>query len=293
MVVASQQSPRVSIGVPVFNGEPFVADALASLLAQTFRDFELIIADNASTDRTESICQAFARHDPRIRYIRHARNLGAPENWNYVARAARGAYFKWASANDYCTPTMLTESIAALDADPRLVLCYGRTRLIDAAGLETLFDGDIGVEDERPSERFLRVLSELSMNNAQCGLIRREVLMKTGLDRSYPGGDMVLMAELALYGRFKLLPDVHLYRRTGKGSMTARLSGLDLARIFQPDASTAYRTPTTRRHLDYLTTALCSSIPLREKMPATIGALRRAVWGRAKIWHELRSLLSV
>jgi len=292
MVVASQQSPRVSIGVPVFNGEPFVEEALASLLAQTFRDFELIIADNASTDRTESICQAFARRDPRIRYIRHARNLGAPENWNYVARAARGVYFKWASANDSCAPTMLAESIAALDADPRLVLCHGRTLLIDAAGLATLFDGDINIEDERPSERFLRVCSELQMNNAQCGLIRRDVLMKTGLDRSYPGGDMVLMAELALYGRFKLLPDVHLYRRTGKGSMTARLSELDLARIFQPDASTAYRTPDTRRHLDYVATALCSSIPLREKVPATIGALRRAVWGRAKIWHELRSLLS-
>src|SRR6516165_373080 len=72
--------PHLSIGVPVHNGALFLRQALESLMAQTYEDFELIIADNASTDETESICQSFAAQDRRVRYHRSNKNLGAARN---------------------------------------------------------------------------------------------------------------------------------------------------------------------------------------------------------------------
>lgn len=292
MGAVQQGTPRVTLGVPVFNGARFLADALDSLLGQTFTDLELIIADNASTDDTERIARAYAERDARIRYVRHRRNLGAPANWNYLARVARGQYFKWASANDTCSPHMLAECVAALDAEPLVVLCYGHTVLVDETGDVAVYKQDIDVGEARPSERFAKVCAHMAMNNAQSGVIRHDALLRTGLDRLYPGGDMVLMAELALLGHFRLLPGVHLHRRTGKGTMTTRLTPDELTRFLQPAARTPFRMRTARRHFDYLTTVLSSPIPMREKVPAALGALRRAAWARSKILAEIRSLIA-
>ena len=89
--------PLVSIGMPVFNGEDYVEAALDSILTQTFTNFELIISDNASTDRTEEICNDFADSDDRIRYYRQEKNLGAAANFNRVFELSSGKYFKWAA----------------------------------------------------------------------------------------------------------------------------------------------------------------------------------------------------
>ena len=95
-----QTRPIVSIGMPVYDGERFIEDALDSLLAQTFTDFELIISDNASTDATESICCNYAKRDSRIRYIRQIENLGALRNFQFVLNEANGDYFMWAASDD-------------------------------------------------------------------------------------------------------------------------------------------------------------------------------------------------
>lgn len=94
------QRHSVSIGMPVFNGEKFVREALDSLMGQTFTDFELIISDNASTDATEPICRSYACHDSRIRYIRQPVNLGALPNFQFVLNKASGEYFMWAACDD-------------------------------------------------------------------------------------------------------------------------------------------------------------------------------------------------
>ena len=208
---AAPSRPLVSIGVPAYNAERFIACALDSLLGQTLTDLELIISDNGSTDGTREICEGYARRDPRVRYIRQAANIGAAANWNVVAREARGEFFKWASASDTCEPTMLEHCVAELRADPGAVLCYGKTDLMDENGRSfEVYADDRAFVEERPSERFLRVLELLKLNNAQCGVFRLDVLRRTRLDRPYPTGDMALMAELALYGTFRMLPEVLL-----------------------------------------------------------------------------------
>ncbi|MCA9267295.1 MAG: glycosyltransferase family 2 protein [Planctomycetales bacterium] len=97
-------TPKISIGMPVYNGQPYLVDAVESLLAQTFDDFELIIADNASTDETEAICHDFAARDQRVRYIRRPSNIGAAANFSDVMRQSRGEDFRWAGADDICRP---------------------------------------------------------------------------------------------------------------------------------------------------------------------------------------------
>ena len=92
--------PRLSIGLPVYNGEDFLAESLDSLLGQTYEDFELIISDNASTDGTADICRRYEKQDSRIRYIRQPRNLGCAPNHNVLVQYARGELFKWASHDD-------------------------------------------------------------------------------------------------------------------------------------------------------------------------------------------------
>lgn len=105
--VAEMKMPQVSIGMPVYNGEKFIREALDSLLAQTFTDFELIISDNASTDGTEAICREYAAKDSRIRYVRQAKNLGPVANFKYVLDEAVGEYFMWAAHDDRRHPIAL------------------------------------------------------------------------------------------------------------------------------------------------------------------------------------------
>jgi len=278
--------------MPIYNSARHLRSALDSLLNQTLTDFELIISDNASTDDTRAICEEYAQRDARIRYIRQARNIGAPRNWNVLVHEARGEFFKWASGNDYCAPTMLERCVEAIRNEPTVVLCYGRTQLIDeSANPIGLYGGDIAVPDVRASDRFERIRRELSMNNAQQGVIRSAALRRTGLDRPYPNGDMALMAELALYGRFLLLPEVLLYRRQSPGTITAMRSPADLLRIFNPEARTPMKLVATRFHWDHFVGVARAPIPLRERLRAWRHSVRHAYWDRSKLWREMCSLV--
>lgn len=266
VAAAQDAAPLVSIGLPVHNGERHLAQALDSLLGQTLGDLELIISDNASTDRTPDICLEYALRDPRIRYFRQPLNIGAPRNWNFVAQRARGSYFKWASVNDYCDPRLLERCVAVLEADRTAVLCYGRTCLVDEQTSEqTTFAHDFAATEARPSERFRTMRRSLVLNNAQNGLIRLQVLRRTPLDRPYLHGDLVLMAELALHGRIVLLPEVLHYRRMGGGTWSMQLDPAALRAFFHGVMETP-RLERWRCHLDYFATVMRAPIDPSEKL---------------------------
>lgn len=284
--------PLVTIGVPVYNGARFLPQALDSLLGQGTSDFEMIISDNASTDGTEAICRAYAAKDARVRYVRQPVNIGAPKNWTFVAKQARGKYFKWASGNDFCPPEMIEKCVAIMEADPRVVLCYGKTCLIDEeTGRREEYARDIAVTEDLPHERFRTLYRTLALNNAQCGLIRAEALRRTRYDRPYPGGDVVLMAELALQGRFVLLPDVLLYRRMGRKTLSSLLTGAEMQAFIDPRAKRGVGFWCLRRHIGYLGTALRASISLPEKLRTLTLVVKHAIWDREKLWIELRDRL--
>src|SRR5256885_11909194 len=135
--VNSRGIPRVSIGLPVYNGEPYLRQSIDSILAQTFRDFELIICDNASTDATARICEEYAARDGRVRYVRNARNIGGINNANLTFERARGELFRWAAHDDICAPALLERCVALLDERPDMVGVYPGTINIDQDGVET------------------------------------------------------------------------------------------------------------------------------------------------------------
>lgn len=285
--------PLVTVGMPVYNAERFLARALDSLLGQTLTDFELIISDNASGDGTAAISERYARQDPRVRYVRQPRNIGAARNWNVLVPQARGTFFKWASGNDTCAPTMLEQCVRALEADPGVVLCYGRTRLVDEHDRSIeVYAADLGFEEERAAERFERVCSEMALNNAQCGVMRLDVLRRTALDRPFAAGDIALMAELALYGKFRLLPDVLLSRRQSAGAFSALLSPLERRRFHDPTAKAPAKLIRVRHHADHLRSIVRAPLAAGEKLRLLGTALRLARWDRMHVWRELRSLLA-
>jgi len=284
--------PEVSVGMPVHNGERYLAEAVQSILGQTFSDFELIISDNASTDGTAEICEELAARDSRIRYARQEVNIGAAGNWNFVARAARGTFFKWTSANDRCDRMMLEKCVNVLRHEDDAVLCYGRTSLIDGQGNETgLYAYDFSFQQARPSERFITVRNRMNLNNAFQGLMRLQSLKQTRLHRRYPDSDLILFAELALYGAFRLLPEILLYRRMAEGAASCFLSERE-QKIFIDPGSVHMQFTRWRLHLDSCRSVLRAPIAWKEKM-ATLDFLVRSVyWDRRALWHDLFKRLS-
>ncbi len=214
--------PRVSIGLPVYNGERYLAEALKSLLSQTFRDFELIISDNASTDRTERICRHYAAQDSRIRYYRNATNLGAAPNFNRTAELATGEYFQWACYDDLWLPECLERCVEVLDRDPSVVLCHTLVRIIDDQGVAIkdfkhhLVKPTAGPPPSAsarvPEERFNRMIYERGCFPL-LGLMRLSALRKTRGHEAYAHGDGVLMTRLALLGRYHEIPEVLFLNR--------------------------------------------------------------------------------
>jgi glycosyltransferase involved in cell wall biosynthesis len=174
--------PRVSIGLPVYNGGPFLGKALDSLLGQTFTAFELIISDNCSTDQTAAICDAYLRKDPRIRYIRQEANLGAIRNFWQVLEQATGEYFMWAAADDGWDRTFIEKCLQCLDRDAEVGLAFSEyvviSRIIPLLKM-TRFPDFTFMQADDPVRRVLDFIeTELVSHkaNAIYGLWRRSVL---------------------------------------------------------------------------------------------------------------------
>ncbi|MGE3845168.1 MAG: glycosyltransferase family 2 protein, partial [Vicinamibacterales bacterium] len=129
-----RRHPRVSIGIPVFNGERFLGETLESILGQTYDDLEIVISDNASTDGTADICTAAARRDSRVFYHRNPHNLGIAPNCNRAFALATGEFYKLADYDDLLAPEFVSRCVEGLDAHPGAAVCFPRTRLIDDEG---------------------------------------------------------------------------------------------------------------------------------------------------------------
>jgi glycosyltransferase involved in cell wall biosynthesis len=111
----------VSIGLPIHNGEFFLKTRIDSILNQTFKNFELIISDNASTDQTRKICEEYAKQDSRIQYIRQKKNIGGLQNFKFVLQNAKGKYFVWAAVDDFWKPTFLSKNIEILESNTNII----------------------------------------------------------------------------------------------------------------------------------------------------------------------------
>jgi hypothetical protein len=210
----TSDTPTVSIGLPVYNGERYLERAVRSILDQDFQDFELIIADNASDDATGAISERLAASDPRVRYHRNAENIGAARNFCLAFELARGRYFKWAAYDDWLEPTYLTRCVDVLDREPGTVLVFPGTNLYDESGsLLKQYRHPAGLTSEQVTQRFFHSLWNWKYATAIFGLVRTEDLRKTRLLEPYKGSDRILFSELVLLGGVRELSD-HLFNST-------------------------------------------------------------------------------
>jgi len=209
-------APMVSICMPVHNGENFIADAIASILGQTFSDLELIVTDNASTDRTQGIVRDFAGRDARVRYVRNEKNIGAAANYNLGFDLSRGRYVKWAAHDDTLSANFLERTVAILDADPSVSIAFGRTQCIDGEGAELPMQGYPmpEIRDDAAKRRFARALRGGGSCFPIFGLFRSEQLSRSSLHRkSYYGSDRALIVEMLVLGKLRFDEEAIFFNR--------------------------------------------------------------------------------
>src|SRR5688572_23393337 len=270
-------TPLVSVGLPVFNGENYVAEAIQSVLDQTVGDLELIIQDNASTDRTEEICRGFQARDSRIRYFRNPRNLGAAPNYNLACKLSRGRYFKWLAHDDRLLPGYLEAAVAALESQPDAILCNTVVRYIDGAG-EHIGNYDSGLaraDSPSPSRRFASLVLLPHCCVDFFGVVRRTALRNSLLHGSFHGAGRAFLAQMALRGRLIQLAEPLVEMREHGGRYT-RQQARASERLAWHDASLRGRItfPAWRLFAEYVKAVGAERLPLSQRLRC-YGALAR------------------
>lgn len=287
-VPIGESTPRVTIGVPSYNAAATIVETVESLLGQTYRDFELIVSDNASTDRTVEILADIATRDPRVRIVRQPRNIGANLNYSALVGLARGEYFKWSSSSDWCEPGFLARCIAVLDARPDAVLAYPSTRIYqtDRAAAENYLE-DIDVSSDDPVERMRQVVATMGLNNVMNGLIRTRALRQTRLIEHFPWSDGVLIAHLALLGKLCLLPDRLFYRRMSESTATHLMNAEALHRHHYPQRTLRSLLPRWRLHRARFKAVMTAPLSAGQKIRAIRILLQMFRWDRRALARDL------
>lgn len=251
-------SPTVSIGLPVYNGENFLAETLDSLRSQTFEDIEIIVADNASTDATGEICKTAADEDERVKYFRHETNLGAPANYNFTVDQAVGEFFMWTAHDDLRAPSFVDSALEIFSERPETKVVFSQTLRVDADG-EVI--GDRVRHDDllEPAvhRRFRAAISSPHPSIVVFGLMRLETMRATGRHGSYLGSDRVLAAELALHGPFAEIPEPLFFGRDHPDRYVRMINERNQESAnakqlwWDPDRRKLDRFPRWRRYRDY------------------------------------------
>ncbi len=296
--------PPLCIGVPVYNGDAFLPQALESLLTQSFGDFEVILSDNCSTDATAEICQRFARLDRRVRYVRNSVNIGAGPNFNRVFRYCRSPFFKWMAHDDMLAPDYLRRLMQVMEYDDGVVLAHSRLTLVDEAGLPLPMRPDGRVCDrlgrlfhviepphlaEGPDApgRFAEALRRMNWCTAIFGIMRSEALRGTHLHGSYYEADRVLLAEMALLGRLKQIEEPLFLKRCHSGVSVLK-PYREQARMIDPAVWPGPRG--LRLRLGYVATLTVGDLSPVERLACAATVLRVSLRSRLtkRLLHWMR-----
>ncbi len=280
--------PRVSVGLPVYNGERYLRISIESILTQTYSDFELIITDNASTDNTERICREYAAIDKRIRYYRNENNIGAPRNFNRAFELSRGEYLKWATSDDYVASEMIEKCLEVLDRNPSVVLCYPNAKLIDAEGtfIEN-YDDVLNLQDPIASHRFIQLLNRIKLAHQHLGLIRSATLKRTSLLGTHIAADINFLAELSLYGKFYELPEYLLFRRFHPGSSSWDRSSRTRQLEYSDPGRVGVRLDTWEASWRFFVAVRNCPTPFLDKLAMYRHLFHRMFWQKDTLGHEL------
>jgi glycosyltransferase involved in cell wall biosynthesis len=267
-------SPRVSVCIPVYNGEPHVAEAVRSVLQSTYDDFELVVVDQQSTDRTVELVSAF--EDDRIRLVHNTETKGVVANWNRAIEECRGELVKMVCADDAIAPTCIEKQVAALDEHPSAVMAACRRSVVDENG-KVVFEGrGLGgmkglVRGDDAISRCIRTGTN-AFGEPPAVMVRADVWKRT----------------LPWSGKFPFLVDLEMWFRILRhGDLVAQPEALALFRVHGGSASTGMGAEQGRQ-------ARALFREVREASPvkrhdAAIGALNAEAlrWGRVVLYRLL------
>ena len=327
----NNHQPLISIGLPVYNGEKHIQETLDSLTRQSFKNFEIVICDNASTDKTEEICRKYVEKDPRIKYHQNSTNLGPAKNYNLVFERSQGKYFKWASYDDLYRPNYLEKCVDILEKDDSIVLCYPLVSFIDADSQEIGKSATnlLNLKSMSPAKRFKNYqrlifprafarpknkieFSQLDRSNdispiqkpAQkhpggdrwtpiFGIIRSSALEKTPKIGSYVNADVVLLGELALLGRYHELPEhLFLYRDHTAASGRTNKGYYEWSVWFDPENKGKLIFPLWQQLFQFIAAIMRSRLSLPDKVACYNTMLKWLIGMRARLLKEIAIVLS-
>ena len=286
--------PKVSIGMPVYNGELYLREALESLLAQTFDDFELIVSDNCSTDSTRQICEELAAKDKRIRYYRADINHGASWNHQFVMDKSTAPYFKLAAHDDVCLPQHLEKCVEALDNNTDAVLAYTRTLMMrgDQSSM-TFYQDEVELESVRAAIRYGDLINEAPPAFPVFGVIRMQALRSIPGFDPYKASDRVVLTRLALMSRFVEIEEaLFQYRWHDSNASNLMHKGNDFYNWWSPKKGLGRVYPESRLMWEHLRSLFLISLSWKERR-ACLREWWHWVWSkRARIFTEWRQIIS-
>lgn len=272
--------PKVTVGIPVCNGEPYLVETIEALRSQDLGDVQVVIADNASTDGTEEICRKVVAEDDRFVYHRSPVNRGIPFNYNRLLEFADAPYFMWNCADDLVEPTHLSRCVAALDARPDAFGAYSRVRLIDSAGtaIGTLDDVGLRLEGDRPHDRVARYFAHRAFQIVGFGgVLRTGTLREFGGLPPFYGGDVLLGMRLVMTGDLVQVPEELFIQRRHDLQMN-KLQGGDPVRqqlTYNPDRGLRVAFPQWRLNYEMLAAAARAPLPVGERAAVAAALTRR------------------
>jgi glycosyltransferase involved in cell wall biosynthesis len=279
--------PRITVGVPVYNGERYLAATLDSLLNQTVDDFVVLVGDNASTDRTAEIARSYAARDPRVRHIRHAQNLGAAANYSRLCEMAETEFFRWSAADDCSEPRFHGACLEELERHPDAVLAYPRVMMIDGNGQKMgEYEEGLHLPHARPGDRFFTLLRNTRLCNALYGVGRTAVYRRTRLLGAYRGSDIIFQAELSLYGKILEVPEPLLLRRMHERSFTS-MTPQQQQEFINPGHSKHVELYYWRHFGEHIRSVVRAPLSLGERVRVLAGLARQAIWARQQFVKEL------
>ncbi len=282
-----QDIPLITIGIPIYNGDPWIEETIASIKIQSEQNFEVLICDNASTDNTESICRKIVAEDSRFKYIRNSKNIGAPRNYNLAIEAATGEYFKWNSASDLCLPELLETCINVLAENKEVSLCYSRTAYLNENGEKQYIDRQLELLQSSPSERFIRFCEEINLNNMMNGVMRTKQLRGTMLNQQYFASDICLMAEIVLLGKVVQLPEYLFIRRMSEDTSSSLVSETDQQRYIDPELKSRMLFQHMKQFRGFFNAVIRTKIEKREKMKLYRYLFKRIRFARRELWGDI------
>ncbi len=287
--------PLISIGLPVYNGENFLKEALECLLDQTFKNIEIIILDNASEDATAVIGQTYALKNPKVKYFRQERNVGAGPNYNACFERARGKYFKWHAHDDLLAPDYLERCVALLERHSETVLCHSSTRIVDSEGDEIeIHRIGANASDPNPARRFSNVLLHRGDRLFEIyGLIRSEALAQTRLFESHALSDRALLARLALLGTFRKIEEPLFISRCHPQQCTWRhASAQERSEWIDSSLQGKVTMPEWRALLDYQRSLLNSGLRWNDKLSSQVQLFRYLSRKRNDMLNDIKYVWS-